>query len=143
MLSLLFADDIKLAKENGSTADLRRLRTDIDNVKEWSQRNRLPFNLAECEVVIITKLRYILCTAWARSHYQEVQYFGVQQIDNFYLLRDIEWSITTVRQINGIHTVNIERTLKQSLFGYVCLWCYARASRMLDRSWNLHQSFGI
>lgn len=52
---VVHADDIKLSMIIDSAEESRYLQMDINNVVEWSRRNRLPFNLKKCEVITISR----------------------------------------------------------------------------------------
>ncbi|XP_037047073.1 uncharacterized protein LOC119081902 [Bradysia coprophila] len=105
-LPLLFADDIKLLMEVGSSADSRQLQADIDNVLRWSERNRLPFNLEKCEVITIARINdphYV--TYFMGDHVverkQEVRDLGIPVDVKFTLIAHMERSITRARQSMG------------------------------------------
>lgn len=54
---LLFADDLKLLLEVRDHSDCERLQEDIDRVVEWSNDNKLHFNVAKCSVMSFTRAR--------------------------------------------------------------------------------------
>jgi hypothetical protein len=49
--NLLFADDLKLWREVRSESDCRLLQNDINNISEWSVKNKLLFNVNKCYTV--------------------------------------------------------------------------------------------
>ena len=105
-LPLLFADDVKLAMEIGSAADARRFQVDINNIVDWSKRNRLPFNLVKCEVITIARISdpyYV--TYFMGEHVierkQEVRDLGIPVDAKFLLITHMERSITRARQSMG------------------------------------------
>jgi hypothetical protein len=52
---LLFADDLKLLLAIKKEEDCERLQRDIDRVVEWSQRNKLHFNVDKCVSMTFTR----------------------------------------------------------------------------------------
>lgn len=52
---LLFADDIKMLTQISTFDEIRFLQNDINNVLEWSERNRLPFNKAKCNIITMER----------------------------------------------------------------------------------------
>jgi hypothetical protein len=62
--SLLFADDLKLFRGIGSTADSAALQADIDAAAKWSILNRLPFNVNKCKVITFSRKRSPLQTTY-------------------------------------------------------------------------------
>ena len=53
---LLFADDIKMMMQISTVAETTCLQRDINNVIEWSERNRLPFNKAKCNIITYRRI---------------------------------------------------------------------------------------
>jgi hypothetical protein len=51
----LFADDIKIWSEIRNVDDCLLLQRDLDNLYDWSVRNRLPFNLKKCTMLQLGK----------------------------------------------------------------------------------------
>ena len=66
VLSLLFADDLKIFKAISSEEDMTVLQSNIDKVVDWSKRNSLPINDSKCELMIF-------CSR--KSRYEDVHYF--------------------------------------------------------------------
>ena len=92
---LLFADDTKLLMQIGSTADARRLQTDIDNVLRWSVINKLPFNKAKCEVITIARIDDPYYVAYFMGEdvverKQEVRDLGIPVDPKFNLIAHME-----------------------------------------------------
>lgn len=54
---LLFADDLKLYLAVSDLDDCQRLQADIDAVEEWSEVNRLYFNVGKCKVMTFSRSR--------------------------------------------------------------------------------------
>lgn len=105
-LPLLFADDTKLLMEIGSTADARKLQTDIDNILRWSEMNRLPFNQSKCEVITIARINDPHCVTYFMGDHvierkQEIRDLGVPIDLKFTLIAHMERSITRARQSLG------------------------------------------
>lgn len=67
---LLFADDIKMCMEISSLEDSRCLRSDIDNVLQWSQENKLPFNPKKCQVISIRRTRNFQSASYVRGNHE-------------------------------------------------------------------------
>lgn len=115
---LLFAYDIKLLMQIGSTADARQLQMNIDNVLIWSGMNRLPFNNRKCEVIMIGD------SVVERN--QEVCDLGIPVDQKFTLIAHMERSITAARKSMGfIKSVSKGQFVTRAL---VVLY---------DRYWNL------
>jgi len=47
---LLFADDLKLYARIESIEDSAKLQKDLDNVKEWCDRNKFVINTKKCPI---------------------------------------------------------------------------------------------
>lgn len=106
-IPLLFADDIKLMGDVGSTVDSRQLQSDIDNVLQWSERNRLPFNLGKCEVITLARINDPHCVSYFMGDHlierkQEVRDLGIPVDQKFTLIAHMERSVTRARQSMGL-----------------------------------------
>lgn len=62
---LLFADDLKLYLPVETPEDCQRLQSDIDRVVAWSEKNRLQFNTAKCEVMTLSRARNVVIHNYA------------------------------------------------------------------------------
>lgn len=105
-LALLFADDIKLAVKVSSIADVRCLQSDINNVMQWSERNRLPFNLGKCEIITFTRCNDPIHAEYLMGSHvverkDEVRDLGVLADPRFTLIAHRERMITKARQSMG------------------------------------------
>lgn len=103
---LLFADDIKLAMMVNSMADVRCLQSDINNVLQWSQRNRLPFNLAKCEIITLTRgndpyMAEYLMGSHVIERKNEIRDLGIMVDTRFTFIAHVERMITKARQTMG------------------------------------------
>ena len=52
---LLYADDIKLFTSVRSYEDAARLQSDLNALVNWSEENRLPFNVGKCHKMNLTR----------------------------------------------------------------------------------------
>lgn len=105
-LALLFADDIKLAMMVNSVADVRCLQSDINNVVQWSQLNRLPFNLVKCEIITYTRCNDPLYAEYSMGDHiverkDEIRDLGILVDLRFTLIAHRERMITKARQSLG------------------------------------------
>ena len=46
-----FADDIKLARENGSDEEKKTLQLDLDTLLHWTEEWQMGFNIDKCKVL--------------------------------------------------------------------------------------------
>lgn len=103
---LLFADDIKLAMAISTVSDTRFLQADINNALQWSERNRLPFNLVKCEVITITRrqepyiVEYFL-GGHVVERKNEIRDLGILVDPSFQFVAHRERIITKARQSMG------------------------------------------
>ncbi len=51
---LLYADDLKIFQPIRQAEDSVHLQKVLDTLVEWSERNRLPLNMAKCEKISFT-----------------------------------------------------------------------------------------
>ncbi len=105
-MPLLFADDIKLSMIISSMADTRLLQMDIDNVREWSERNRLPFNLKKCEVITVARQNDRNVAVYRMGNEiierkEEVRDLGIPVNSHFTFGGHIERSVARARQSMG------------------------------------------
>lgn len=105
---LLFADDIKMALMVDSLLDTRLLQSDIQNVLQWSETNKLPFNLAKCEVITM-KRRNDFCNA--------TYFMGAHVIERKYEIRDLG-ILVDPKFTFGAHIEQITAKARQAL-GYI------------------------
>ena len=116
-LALLFADDIKMAMTVSSIDDTRCLQSDINNVLQWSERNKLPFNLVKCEVITVKRCnQFYNATYMMGSHTverkEEVRDLGITVDLRFTFGAHIDRSRTKARQMMGYIKSIIKRTIR-------------------------------
>lgn len=116
---LLFADDIKMLMQISTFNETRLLQNDINGVLEWSERNRLPFNKAKCNIITIRRTNRFHDATYA---------MGDHSIERKEEIRDLGL-IVDIRMTLVAHMEQMMTSSRQSMGSRL----------MFDRSWNSHQ----
>lgn len=105
---LLFADDIKMSIVVGSQAETRLLQMDINNILEWSVKNKLPFNPGKCNVITFRR----------KNEYYHANYvMGDHVIERVDEVRDLGL-LTDFRRTFASHIEQMTMRARQSM-GYI------------------------
>src|SRR6202012_604453 len=103
---LLFADDIKMLIQISTLDETRLLQNDINNVLEWSERNRLPFNKAKCNIITIRRTTQFHEATYVMGDHnierkEEIRDLGLLVDIKMTLVAHMEQMMTSSRQSMG------------------------------------------
>lgn len=126
---LLFADDVKMCMSIRTIEDAKLLQAELNNVIQWSERNRMPFARQKCNVISIRRTREFHVAKYAMGDHaierkNEIRDLGLLVDNRMTFAAHIEQITTKARQSTGfIKWISKgqfnERTLKVLYTSYV------------------------